>query len=520
MSQWSQTFGSKLWRLTHFYKIRDKKKKLVKLKFNNIQKRIINAIEERHNTSKPIRHFDLKFRQGGVTTFWVLWYADDSIFHFNTVSAIMAHKQKSVNLIWEIARIAHEQMPSAVQPRLIDDSKSALSFDNHSKIFVSLEVESAAVHNLHISEYCLADEKKIINSLSATTPDANVTFESIGAGMNHGYDTYTLMRDSGEDGTALFHPWFIQEEYRQPLNGIEVVRTKEEEGAAKKAKVNHDIDLDDEQILHRRKRKKELKGDFPVHMAEDDETCFLTSGKFFFDNEKIARLIVEAKAVLKEREPIFEDDTVTIWEEYDKNCIYAAGADPADGGDPSVLAILNVTKRRTAMRFRGKVPAHAFDRICNKWGREYHALLGVELNNHGHAVIKGLIETFFYPWLFKNESRRPMIKKSGQVQKKGKYGWETTGVTRPLMLDQLKQALEGDFEESVEDFQPDIIVYDLILLGECLSFQDIDGKFQAVAGKTDDCVIAYAIAYQMALISRKGENLISGIVLGNKREAL
>ena len=99
-------------------------------------------------------------------------------------------------------------------------------------------------------------------------------------------------------------------------------------------------------------------------------------------------------------------------------------------------------------------------------------LLGVERNNHGHAVLLRL-EDLCYPNLFEAEDGRP--------------GWKTTSSTRPILID-----------EFIEDVEAKIVeVKDQDTLGECMTLVDNKGKIEAVDGKNDDCIIATAIAIQM-----------------------
>src|SRR5687767_5817616 len=113
----SSQLANKRWRMENLYRIRDKNKSLVNLRFNNIQEAIWNGlvangfIDATGKILKPIRDFTLKYRQGGVSTFWEIFWLDDTIFHRNTVTGVQAHKKESLNYLFEIIRIAHSNMP-------------------------------------------------------------------------------------------------------------------------------------------------------------------------------------------------------------------------------------------------------------------------------------------------------------------------------------------------------------------------------------------------------------------------
>ena len=498
----------KLWRLQHLYRIKDKTKNRVKLRFNAIQRRIINALLLFWQAGKPIRHFDLKYRQGGVSTLYAIIYLDETAFHKNVTSGIIAQQRNSLNHIWEIVRFAHESMPTSVRPELKQDTAHTLAFKHlSSKILVDLKILSTGLHNLHISEYPLCAEDDIRQTIAACPPTANITFEGVGEGMNHAYDKYFEMK---AQGLAMFHPWFIQEEYRLPTSAATITRTLEEQKVTKLARLEYGVMLDDGQILFRRQQVADLKELFPVLMAEDDRSCFLTSGNPFFSLKKMEVIARDLKIQLGEK-PARTGDGWETWEEPTPGHQYAAGADVAEGldvgGDPmiggrdfSVLGILCVTCRRQAFRYRARIGVDAFYRTCDRWGRAYNqALLGVELNNHGHAVILGLREACRYPNLYKEDEPTSAFIKSNRVKKDVRYGWVTSGGTKATTLEQFRQAVEGKFEEDEHHFTPEIEVRDLVFLQEAFTFKNLGGILSSDAGRHDDTVMAWAIAYQMYL---------------------
>lgn len=421
-------------------------------------------------------------------------------------------------------RLAYDTMPEAVKPKSEEDNVRTLSFkESRSKIFVSLKVESTALHNLHISEYPLCEETAIGKTIAACPPHANISFEGVAEGLNHAETRYRQMKD---EARAIFHPWFLQEEYRLSSTGIPVIRTKEELEMCSRALRDYAILVDDEQILFRRKAKQDLKQLFDQEMAEDDIKCFLTTGNPFFNNMKIKKLMHMADQHINVNTEFELSTEHTCWERPDPNCVYVAGADVAEGveGDYSVLTILNVTHRRQAFRYHGRIGVDAFYRICDKWSRAYNnALLAVESNNHGHAVLLGLREDCRYPNLYRrNSPYAASIFSKDLGKKQDKYGWETTSITKTLMLDQIKQAIEGQFEADENNFEPEFLVLDKMFLDEALHTVNREGKIGASAGKHDDIVMAWAIAFQMYLICRKDpyQDSIRGWHVGGKREII
>lgn len=495
-----------IWRIQNLYLVKDKDRRRVRPKLKPSQQRIVAAIKDRLYSGKAIRHYDLKCRQSMVTTFWMLLYLDDSIFRPNTRSVILAQKSETNSLIWDAARFAHSTMPDSLRPELIEDSAKTLAFPNGSKMFVSLKVQGGTVNNLHVSEYPLCDPNNIEQTIAACPPTANITLEGVAEGMNHAYDKWAM---AGDGFTRLFHPWFVQTEYRVPPQaGLK--RTQDEESLAGMASREYAITLDDSQIQYRRNMKRDLKRLAAQEMAEDPISCFLASGLGYFNGAKMGVLLREAMEENKKNPPARigesrNDDgaqifDLEVWEKPQHRHVYVIGADVAEGvsGDYSVMAVLCVNCRKTAARYRARVGVDSFYRTLHRHGIEYNkALIAPERNNHGHAILLGLKESG-YPNIYQDK-RDTRLSIPNKTLEKPKFGWLTNTESKPIMLDALRIALEGDSEEDEQTFQPMFTVLDEEFLSETLIIREESGKIEAIGGKHDDTVMAYAIAYQMYL---------------------
>lgn len=506
--------SDKLYRVQNFYKILTKRKTLTTLKFNRVQERIVTEFERQIKEHGVVRHFDLKTRQQGVSTLCLLWWLDDTIFNVGTQTGILAHKNESLGYLMEIIRRAHKSMPDDWRVPVEGDNKHELKFKYiDSKIFSSLSIRSTGLHNLHVSEWCLCDDLEVQATLGACSPMTNVTGESTGHGVgNHGYTTYYDAKDGkAEDKmTAFFFPWFIQEEYTRNTEGQVIKPTPEERRTIELAKNEWNVEVTPGQLLWRRDTKRKLKGIFRQEYPETDDDAFLTSGNKFFNFKKLHKLMLESKSFFSKHDPVEETDDFVRWEDYDKHCVYVAGADTSEGAhDFSCLKIINVTKRREAFRYRARVSPKTFYKICDRWGRYYGTcLMAIERNLHGHAVLLGLEEDCRYPNLYEEEKKTRLsdivrVGKKTRALPEHKYGWNTDSVSRPLMLDYLRVAIEGNEEDDEDHFEPEFSIYDQQLLGECLTFEEVDGKFQAIEGETDDNVVATAICFQMFLRQAK-----------------
>ena len=485
--------GSKMWRMTHLYKIRDKNRNLVFITPNEIQTMMMDQVKGK----AILRDYFLKYRQGGVSTWWLIWWLDETIFKKNTITAILSHKRESLTYLWEIIKTAFDNMPEQYKPSVNKYNETTLSFlGNNSMIFVSLSIRSTAIHNLHISEACFIEPRELRATFGAASPKTNITIETTANGIgNDGYNLYQEGKRGANGYDVHFYPWWIQKEYRTPNLSNSIINRSPDELK---------LPIDDEQVLWRRAKKQEIKEYFPQEFPEDDDSAFLTSGNPFFNIKKISTLLKEARDSGHEIKNNYGGHTYQQYEEFQKGDVYAAGADVAEGisGDYSVLAIMNVTKRRQAFVYKSRSTIDHFYRVCDKWCRYYgNAYLAIERNNHGHAVLLGLYENMKYPNLYIQDRETRLVTTHGLKESKDiiKIGWDTDRNTKTLMMHNLKEALEGDFSDDENTFQPEFLALDSNFLTECLTLRHNGEKIEAQSGFHDDAVIAWAICFQMYL---------------------
>lgn len=522
LQNYAETIGDKLWRLTHLYKIRTKDQELITFYPNNIQWSIIANCANR----PLIRDFFLKYRQGGVSTLWLLWWMDEVLFKRNVVTAILADKWQNLTKLWRIIEIAYEYLPEQFKPKLVAESGTRYQIaGTNSEIFIGLSVRAIGIHNLHVSEACYIEKEELTATFGATSREqTNITCESTANGIgNFGHDLYQDAKLGKNGFRPFFYPWFIQNEYRINLNGMPPLElTNDERKLAVQAKNHWNVDIVPEQILWRRETKRTFGDRFMQDYPENDEEAFLTTGNKFFNGRKLLALLSEARSAANGGAEIERGEFHIMWEKPSKACLYVAGADTAEGvgADYSVLKILCVSCRQEAFMIRGHFSVDRFYELCDEWCRRYYkCILAVERNNHGHAVIQGLAKICNYPNLYsENAMTRVLAKEFAEPR----YGWATDIKSKTLMLDQLKAGIEGDPQEDENTFQPDFSVVDQQFLEEALTFSQQGVKLMAEPGKHDDIVIATAIAYQM--YARERGQMIRrrdhGIIVGGPREAV
>ena len=398
---------------------------------------------------------------------------------------------------------------------------------------------SATLRHLHCSEVAFwpGDVSDLMLGLLNTVPQSGdaakgteVFLESTANGVGgYFHSMYARARASRDEGgfRACFIPWYLHQEYRaKPPVNFEKALTRDERALhgkdhpgweyANPANGKKNLTLD--QLFWRRicirtvcdGDEKRFRQEYPV----TDEEAFVTSGGSYFPMDKLADRLrkvgelkyafrgeIEEEEVKNEgpekkklkrrgkwRPKLLEDDLngrLTIWEQPQKEARYVIFADTsegAQGGDPSVIEVVNRATGFQAAEWVGLIDPDALADVFYVLGQHYNWAHGSpEAQNHGLRTLATLKERA-YPGLYQrqvyDETKRIFVDREG---------WMTTSKTRPLMLATLKR----DFRDG------ELIVNSVRLLSEMQTFQLIRDKLQAQDGCYDDCVMAVAGACQM-----------------------
>lgn len=475
--------------------------KLIPLKLNYIQLKLHAMAQAAIARGEKPWFLILKHRRPGVTT-----YVQGRIYHQvstheNLNAVTLAHTSDDTEKIFHIQTRYYDRSPADLRPyRKGVGSKREQNFpilgSHHwtgtagSKDFG----RGGTLHYVHGSEVAFWPQEKLearagqvpslVSALLEAGKDGEVWFESTPNGMGNWFYREVSAALSGDSQFILvFIPWFLDPANRLPLNNGPLEYTETEQALADR------YGLVPEQIRWRRDKQSIHREKFPQEFPEDPITCFLTSGMRFFTEDVVGALVAEA------REPaaIRDDGAVRVWEPPVHRRRYVAGADVGEGlehGDRSVLGIMDYETGEQVATLAGRWRPETFAEKAASLCREYNtALLGVESNNHGHSTLNTLRNRLSYPNLYWRTVGHPrdMARRTSRLPAK-KLGWETNALTRPLMLDELEEAMRSRY----------MTVNDMAFLGECRTFVDTGaGKYEASAGDHDDRVIAWAIAWQM-----------------------
>lgn len=495
-----ETIWNKEWRMKNFYKIRTEGRGLVNFDIDKrpVQRALFDAAKAKN--FRGIRDIILKARKEGVTTFWALFYFDDTIFSPNTVTEILAHKEKDVKKIFKIVKTAHQHMPKVirlsngrlwVKPEPNYDNANELSFDSiGSVIRVSLENRGDTINNLHVSEVAHIPENKVEERLAATmeavplvTHGSNITMETTANGIG-GY--FHERWEDAEEGVGEMRPVFFGW-YDKPENRLPPPKdwepTPEVLEVAKKAREYAGVELDREQMFWWHTKKAGLKKLMDQEHPTTPDDAFLSSALHVFDLMKLRGI--------KPLKPIEEWKGWKLFAQPKPGRRYVIGADPSEGvnNDKSAAIIIDaVTLKEIGYFYSNRVKPADFAKYLAEAGRRFNrALIAVERNNHGHTVLDRLKDVYGNIFM--------MVKTDERKKKRTKkLGWETNLRTRPLILDNLEELVGDDI------FAPSSV----ILKKEMMNFiTNEEGKREAKVGKHDDLVMATAIALFVASMPKK-----------------
>lgn len=468
-----------------FLFVKNKDAQIVPLRLNPIQRRLARL--------ETKRNIKLKGRQAGMST----WELAKRFYRLATTPnwtiVTVAHVDDVAEKLLETIKLFYECLPPEVKPIAGKNTSSELYFSELNSRYTVYTAKGFApargttINDAHLSEAAWYDNpRKITNGLmQSITKDAYVDIESTANGAG-GY-FFNQYKESIAGDTSykpFFFTWFDDPEYRFS------------DKQARTMNVDPDMALDDEekklvtvhgltkqQINWRRWKKRELKDDFAQEYPEDDDSCFLISGRTYFDKASVKR----AK-LIGERQPVRVEDNggLKVYAEPQLHR-YIIGADVAEGlatGDYSTASVLDLSTGDEVATLHGHWNEHDFAVRLRDLSKRYNgALLGVERNNHGHAVLTTLIyELAYSQYLYFHQD----YDQQGKITKKP--GWITSSKTKPIALSTLQQALLD---------APDTF-HDGAFFGECNTFVYHDnGSIGAQDECHDDRVMARAIAQEI-----------------------
>jgi hypothetical protein len=438
---------------------------------------ILNRTQQEYADKCGRLNIVLKARQVGITTYVAARFFLQTITQRGVLTMQVAHNQESAEEIFKIVHRFWENLPKALREGVLRRSHANIrqmcfpELDSQYRVGTAADPNAGrgmTIHNLHCSEVARwpRDGEDTLASLrSAVVPGGNVVLESTPNGASGLF--YEEWKRAEETGYVRhFFPWWYDAAYAAPGMTIDDL-TDEEDALIEKH------GLAQAQIAWRRANRSSLRQLAAQEFAEDAESCFLASGESVFDLEAVTRQVEHCG------EPLETSDNgrLQVWWPPQTPHQYIIGVDPAGGGTEGDYACAQVIDRATGMQcaeLHGHYPPRELAERVAQLGRHYNrALIAVERNNHGHAVLLYLCDVERYRNLYEVD---------------GQLGWLTSAATRPGLVENFAAVVATGPQ----------LIHSLRLLEECRTFvRHPDGTAAAAAGSHDDCVLAMAIALQV-----------------------
>lgn len=339
---------------------------------------------------------------------------------------------------------------------------------------------AGTVNRLHITEAAFFEHAETtFNSILESVPGpefgSEVVNESTPNGVGGFYYEQWQSAVRHENGyTPHFFRWWEHPEYSVEMSHGETVSPSND--LEKKLSA---LGVKSEQLKwYRRKSAEKGKDLTSQEYPSDPDSCFLVSGRSFFDPDLVTAHMRAAKPPLR----VEAHGALRVWKEPVKGAQYVIGADTAEGlsgdgtkeaGDYCAAPIFDRETGEHVATLHGHWTPGDFARVLAATGTTYNdALIAVERNNHGHAVLLGLEREQKYRYIYRHDD--------------DKLGWPTNQMTRPVVLDKLDDGhRQGFFRTN-----------DTLMLGEMRTFVVTGGgRAEAAKGAHDDLVMGGAIAW-------------------------
>jgi len=455
------------------------------------------------------RFIGLKYRRGGITSIEQIESYFVAADRPNSWVLSLADTDRKARNIFPTVKLFHDRDPDA-PPLIGAGSESMMRLANGSRFAVGTASGSATargetyqrIHGSEVPYWCPGQHNaeemdSVMAALTRAASNGEVSLE----GTPNGREWFYHLFQDAKRGVVPWWPIFLRW-FDDPLN-VAAPGTYEPE------EVHDTIDADEQgiveqhgltlaQIAWRRATKAELRKLFKQEYPEDDESCFLTSGTCYFDVDKVMAI---ARALRTYERLHIPGGYEVEWEAPEKGVEYVIGCDTSEGipgCDPCGLGVLRRDTGAQVATVHGIFnPPTLAEHVVRVHRRYNDALVGIERQNHGHAVLQKVLELGLDRPHFHGGSLYYFKRGTDQIERGadgmawtryGRPGWSTDAESRPIMLQQLAASIEDGSMK----------VRDADLLSECLSFRlNKNGKFEADSGAHDDTVFKWAIAWQM-----------------------
>lgn len=444
-----------------------------------------------------------------MTTYAAIDMLDDALFTKNYNGLIISHEQKvSIELFKNKIYYAWENFPAPLMELYQTDAERAnqLVFNfgdgTSSTIATGASGVSGTFSRVHITELGLMVKKypdkvtEVLKTIPAVPSHGRIDIESTARG-NYGmfhdmfWEAWNRKRAPYQtEYKAHFYNWTWDDEEMELIKVCIPLSDMDEGPKFEAYQKLHN--LTDREItyyylkwLANNKSWSTMREEYPT----TPEEAFIGSGHPMFDQDKIIDM-------LKRVRPGREDGDWIWYEPYIDGFVYAVGVDVAEGvgQDSSAIVIMCFSEGKAKVvaefcsnKIAPDVLAYEVKKGAEKYG---NAIVAVERNNHGHTTIttlKGIYENLY----------TEVTVDSIEDKMTTKYGWLTTGSSKPKMLYEFRSAVNND----------EVDIPSRRILQEMRSYDKEDlsiVRFDEKQSRHWDVLMATTICFQMRLLAFEG----------------
>ncbi len=440
------------------YKIRDKRWQIIRFKMNKSQIQFYNRMEVL-NEDKVARDIILKARQLGMTTFALIFALDKALFTKNFKARFITETGSKAMENFLIVKLAVKEFPIKELKKCNGSNLQSITFENGSSVKISMGLRWWTVDFLHISELAKIwarfpkNEKEIMTgSAQAVWPGWRMLIESTAEWTTNKFAELCTNAMNKEDGAFNFHffPWYEDDLYRTKYDG-KFVLTDDEISLKQKLFKEKGYLLSDEQLYWRRLKKKDLQDEFEQEYPTFPEDAFLVNSDCWYNSEVLKSYDIK-KGI---RDKTYKD-LIFYNLKKSNNLIYWIDISEWIGWDYAVIRcrtrdgklVASYRDNYTDAADLCKIVEYMFNKGL-KW------LVAPERNNHGHTFLLESKKYSYYRWLYKTREFDTKINK----QKISKLWFETTAITRPLILDDHRTLVNNKLIEIDRDLQQEMYIF-------------------------------------------------------------
>lgn len=521
-------------------KIRTKDKKLITFAPNVIQEMYLDQIcpgwRDGNYDMHAVMEIILKARQFGFSTLIGVLFFLNTINTPNTNTVVIGYNSRNARALFSMVQTMYRYLPEHKKPVTKYANRTEFYWPElESRYYVgSAETmtfgRGDTIHNLHASEVSFwPDAETLMGGLMESVPaDGNAYIETTANGVGDWYHGEYSLAEAGQSVfTARFFPWFRHPEYRR-LVSPDFTRTKAE------ATLAATFGLDDEQLEWARWKRKARKKLFPQEYPSTSAEAFLTSGNPYFDRDflmELARQLADPAfdplpsvdipsaqypKLAAARTHVFQHDVkgqaavgemqaLSVWETPVPGRQYVIAADTAEGindrGDHDFDSadVFDAETWTQVAHLHGRWDTHEYGLILAQLGFWYNtALLGVERNNHGHAVINAILYTANYPEARSGHASGLYFHQEYDEKKNPtamRPGWPVSAQSKFFALDGLATSLTDR----------DIHLRSRLTVSQLMNYVKKPGGKAGGEGRShDDCVSSVSIADALLKMRPRG----------------